>query len=146
MSMRREEDRIGRAPGPGPNRRRIEFTVGEKISSPDMSATILGAWAEVGGQRVSEIDVGQKFDIKVQYKVNWPEYGFPIIAWVFGLTAIGDGVKVYDNTQLFGRTAEGIMTLDNPKSPTMPDHDVILTIQPWGSAHTSDYSKPPWEG
>ncbi len=117
-----------------------------KIGSPGMSAVITDAWVEVGGQRVTEVSAGSKFDIKASYEVSWPEYGFPMTSWVFGITAEGGGIKVYDNTQLFGAQASGVMTLDNPRSPTMPDGDISLVITPWGSAHTTDYSKPPWEG
>jgi len=137
---RREE--VERAPG----KRRIEISgLGNQISGPGMSATIQDAWAEVGGQRVSEIEAGQTFDIKVRYSVSWPDKPIYILNWVFGISAIGDGIRVYDNMNLQLTNMSGIMTLDNPRSPTMPDKNVALTIQPWGSAHSTDYYKPPWE-
>lgn len=150
---RREEEKVGRAPGavpgtPAPNRRRIELRVGNPgITGPGMSAVLTDVWAEVGGKRVTEVEEGKVFDIKGEYTAEWPDKPLIIADWVVGITAIGDGVKIYDNTMVtsFRTSISGTMTLDNPSSPRMPDHDITLTIQPWGSGHSTDYYKAPWE-
>ena len=137
MSMRREEEGMSRG---------IELKVGKGIMGPGMSGQITDVWAEVGGARVTEVEEGRVFDIKAKYTASWPDKPLIIVNWVVGISARGDGISIYDNTNMGNVTSKsGEMTIDNPSSPKMPAHNIALTIQIWGSGHSTDYYKPPWE-
>lgn len=144
MVRREESDKVGQP------KRRIEFSgIGGQISGDDMQGTIHGAWAEVGGERVTEIEVGKKFDIKVQYTASNPNPG---LGWLVGLSAreseeVAGRIELYDNIRVYTKDTGAIKTavLDNPRSPTMPNRIVRFDVQIWGNVHIADYNIPPWQ-
>ena len=135
MSSRRLENQED------PIRRRIELgKMGARISGPGMSLSLVDVWVEAGGQRVTEVEVGQEFVVKAKYSASYPELGWLADVWTISITASdGKTVNLYDNTSLAFKDGTGTMVLDNPKPAVMPDEDVRLVIQPWGSDKASDY-------
>lgn len=115
-----------------------------QITASGMVFTIQGAWIDYNGLRVTEVPAGEKFQVKVHYSCSWPDKPWYLPGWVIGLTAVGPfDVALYDNTIIWGNLGTGIMTLDNPEPAIMPDANLVIDIQPWGSSTESDwYIKP----
>lgn len=95
--LRREESDLK-----GQTKRQVVISseVGGPISAlvPGPGCQINDAWVEVAGNRVTEVAVGAAFDICVNYRAENAAPG-PISAWCVCVTAIGDGIKGYENTK-----------------------------------------------
>lgn len=65
---------------------------------PGPGSQIKDAWVEVAGNRVTEVAVGAAFDICVHYRAENAAPG-PVYAWCVCVTAIGGGIKGYENTK-----------------------------------------------
>jgi hypothetical protein len=67
--------------------RSVEFNRLEAIN-PGTRNNVLDAWAEIGGKRVSEVAVGQAFDILVLFEAE----NVGAHTWHLAVTAKGDGI------------------------------------------------------
>jgi len=141
---RREEEKIGRAPGPGLNRRRIELNPAGFQAIGNISAlnpgenTIYDAWIEVNGNKVTEVEVGTEFHILVHY-ISENVGG---LTWLSCVTAKGDGIENYEDTKVAGSTKEHTARLGNMGKNIMPDKDISLRIKLW--MHDDMYQSPPY--
>lgn len=124
----------------------ITFNV-SAISNPGsgMSVSVERVWADVNGQKVTELIAGQAFRIMVKYTSAWPEGGVSFFnPWTVVFTAMEIKGEVYASGKT--RTNESphteTMIIPDPQYPgpkelIMPSYSAQFRIRPWGH--------PDWE-
>lgn len=140
--MRREEDKIG-ALG-APNKRRISVS-GIRQANP--AGVINDVWFKHLGQIVTEVPVGERFEIWASVTVSNPDGLFH--TWDMlctckstdGLIAVfdkswGDGDEQSDTAMHLNSLPSGY------QAPVMPDHDLSLIFTIWKN-ETRGETPPP---
>ena len=102
-------------------------------------STIEDAWVSISGVRVTQVPVGDKFDIYCHYKAINKAGGY----WKATVTVIGIGIANYEDTRVFGGDKEDYnCKLDNMGDNIMPNHDISLRFKLWLHDDTSEKHPP----
>ncbi len=118
------------------------ITGGSKIAAlvPGVS-TIEDAWIEYGGVRITEVPVGEKFDIFATY-IARNEAGTAFNPWKATVTVIGNDIQNYEDTSHSGQHGSQTVKLDKMGDNIMPDNDITLRFRLWLHDDTSEDYPP----
>lgn len=110
--------------------RKVSFEgIGDLV--PGVS-TIEDAWIEYGGLRVSQVPVGEKFDIFCHFIARNEAGG----QWKIAVTVIGDGIQNWEDETAgipFGAKRKEMEHVELKKmgDNIMPDEDITLRLKLW---------------